>query len=93
MFVNNTSSILSSTELMVADDSKILHFVRNGDDHAALQNDLNLLHEWSVCWQLNFNISKCKYVYLGPVHNFGSCYLNGIMIDSVESHKHEWFSY
>ena len=24
--------------------------------------DLNLLHEWSICWQLKFNISKCKQV-------------------------------
>ena len=64
---------------MFADDTKIFHFA-SSDDHATLQNDLNLLHEWSVHWQLKFNISKCKHVHFGPVHQFGSyySYLNDI---------------
>ena len=32
---------------------------------------------------LAFNISKYKYLHLSP----GSYYLNGISIDSIESHK------
>ena len=63
---------------MFADDTKKIHFVRTSDEQVTLQNDLNVLHEWSVHWQLNFNISKCKHVYFGPVHQFGSYYLNGI---------------
>ena len=43
-----------------------------------------VLHEWSVHWQLKF---KCKHIHFGPVHQFGSYYLNGIKIDSVESQK------
>ena len=69
---------------MFADDTKIFHFA-SSDDHATLQNDLNLLHEWSVHWQLKFNISKCKHVHFGPVHQFGSYYLN--KTDNVESQK------
>ena len=72
---------------MFADDTKIFSFIKSSDDHAILQNDLNLLHELSVHWQLKFNISKCKYVHFGPVHQFGPYYLNGIMIESVESQK------
>ena len=48
---------------------------------------MNVLHEWSVHWQLKFNISKCKHVYFGPFHQFGLYYLNGIKFDSVESQK------
>ena len=36
---------------------------------------------------MKFNISKCKHVHFGRVDQFGSCYLNGIKIDSVESQK------
>ena len=34
-----------------------------------------------------FNISKCKHVHFGPVHNYGPYYLNGIVIDSVGSQR------
>ena len=49
--------------------------------------DLALLQTWSVHWQLKFNISNCKHGHFGPVHQFGSYYLKGIMIDCVESQK------
>ena len=87
IFVNDIPSVVSSPTFMLADDTKIFHFVRSSDDHATLQNDLNVLHEWPVHWQLEFNISKYKHVHFGLVHQFGSYYLNGIKIDSVESQK------
>ena len=45
-----------------------------------LQNNLYLIHEWSLHWQL-------KFIFI-PLHQFGSYYLNDIMIDIVESWKH-----
>ena len=86
MFVNDIPSIVLSPTFMFADDTKIFHFIRNRDDHASLQT---VLYDWSVRWQLKFNIFKCKHVHFGPlaVHQFVSYYLNGIEIDSVESQK------
>ena len=55
--------------------------------YSVLQNHLNLLHERSVRWQLKFNVSKCKHVHFGPVHQFGLYYLDGIMISSVKFQK------
>ena len=75
MFVNDIPSIVSSPTFMFADDTKIFRFIKSSDDHAVLQNYLNLLHEWSVHWQLKFNISKCKHVHFGPIHQFGPYYL------------------
>ena len=60
IFVNDIPSVVSSPTFMFADDMKIFHFARDSDDHATLQNDLNILREWSICWQLKFNISKCN---------------------------------
>ena len=54
IFVNDIPSVVLSPTFMFADDTKIFHFV-SSDDHATLQNDLNILHEWSVHWQLKFN--------------------------------------
>jgi len=59
MLVNDIPSIVLSPIFMFADDIKIFCFDKSSDDHTALQNNLNSLYEWSVHWQLKFNISKC----------------------------------
>ena len=46
-----------------------------------------MLHEWSLWWQLKFNIAKCKHLHFGTADNYGSFYLNGTVVDSVSSHK------
>ena len=87
IFVNDIPSIVSSPTLLFADDTKMFRFVKNSDDHTVLQHDLNLLYEWSVHWQLKFNILKCKHIHFGPANNYGPYYMNSIAIDTVESHK------
>ena len=63
--------------------------MRSKKDHTALQNDLNLLYEWTLNWQLSFNITKCKHIHFGIPQSYGSFFKvpNGILIDSVTSHK------
>ena len=72
MFVNDLPSIVSSPTYMFADDTKIFRAIRISEDHTALQYDLDLLYEWSIHWQLKFNILKCKHVHFGPIHHYGS---------------------
>ena len=50
------SSVFSSTLYLFADDTKCLS---NVGDSVALQQDLNLLNEWSEKWNLFFNAMKC----------------------------------
>jgi len=52
--------------------------------YSALQHDLDLLYDWTIRWQLKFNILKCKHIHLGPMHHFGPYYLNGTVIDSSD---------
>jgi len=87
IFINDLPSIVSGPIFMFADDTKIFRVIRNKEDQLALQNDLNLLHEWSLQWQLNFNVVKCKHLHFGTEHFIGSFYLNNTVIDSVISHK------
>ena len=87
IFINDLPSIVSSPTFMFADDTKIFRVIRNEEDHLALQKDLNLLHEWSLQWQLNFNVAKCKHLHFGTAHSYGSFYLNGTLVNSVTSHK------
>ena len=72
---------------MFVDDTKIFRVIRNEEDHLTLQKDLNLLHEWSLQWQLNVNVAKCKHLHFGTARSYGSFYLSGALVDSVTSHK------
>jgi len=87
MFVNDIPSMISSPTFMFADDTKMFRFVKSSNGHTALQHDLNLLYEWSVHWQLKFNVIKCKHIHFGPENNYGPYYMNCIAIDIVESQK------
>ena len=87
MFVNDLPLVVSSPVYMFADDTKIFCVVRTSEDYSVLQHDLDLLYEWSICWQLKFNILKCKHMHLGPMHHYGSYYLDGTVIDNIDSYK------
>ena len=84
LFINNLSSIVSSPIFMFANDFRV---IQSEEDHSILQNDLNLLHEWLLHWQVNCNIIKCKHLHFGTEYSYGSFYLNGTVIASVVSHK------
>ena len=87
MFVNEIPSIVSSTFLMFADETKIFRVIRNGDDYTALQNDLDLLYRWSQQWQLKCNVTNCKRLHCGPAHYRGLYYLNGMLVNTITSHS------
>ena len=72
---------------MFVDDTKIFLVIRNSEDYAMFQDDMNSLYKWLLLWQLNFNTSKCKHLHFGPGHHYGCYTLNGTAIDSMTSHK------
>jgi len=50
---------------MFAEDTKIWTKIKDIDDSEFLQQDLNLLMEWSKKWLLSFNMDKCKVMHIG----------------------------
>ena len=88
MFVNDLRSVVSSPMYMFADDTKIFRVIRTSEDYSLLQHDLDLLYEWSIHWQLKFNILKCKHMHLGPMHHYGPYYLDGTVIDNIDRLGH-----
>jgi len=49
--------------LKFADDTEVYRVVDNRLDGTQLQNDLDVLGDWAVKWQMNFNVEKCKFVH------------------------------
>jgi hypothetical protein len=50
---------------MYADDMKIYNRVKNNYDKQLLQNDINMVVDWTDAWLLRLNISKCKVLTVG----------------------------
>ena len=59
-------------------------------DQVHLQTDLDNLTKWCDMWQLNFICYyKCEATHFGlATHSYGDYYLNGVLLDSVDSYKY-----
>ena len=65
LYINELPSLVSSNLLMFADDIKLYRCIRSPEDCLILQNDINILLDWSKHWLLFFNVSKCKALHIG----------------------------
>ena len=73
LYVNELPMLIKSDFRMFADDAKLFRGTNNDTDAKILQDDLNLLSEWSMDWLLQFNISKDKVMHVGhsnPCHDY-----------------------
>ncbi len=73
IYISDISSRITSNIDKFADDTKIGHTIRTGEDARALQEDLNKLSAWSDRWQMSFNINKCSVLNVGtrnPLHEY-----------------------
>ena len=81
--VNFTSSVLKK----FADDTKWGMVVEDNDDRLTFQQGLDNLMDWSLDWQMLFNVEKCHIIHAGR-NNHGYQYsMNGRILDEVESEK------
>ena len=89
IFINDMPDIVESMCQLFADDAKIFRGVdlRDNENNLKLQTDLDKLCEWSVKWQLPFNICKCKVLHIGnnnPCHQYT---MNGKKLAKVDEEK------
>ena len=56
MFINDMPDAITSLSKMFADDAKVFRQIENRADITTLQKDLDHLTDWSLKWQMNFNI-------------------------------------
>ena len=65
VFINDLPGVVRSSARLFADDTKMYRKVSSIQESGILQNDIRLLEEWSVNWQLPFNKEKCKLMHIG----------------------------
>jgi len=76
IYINDIDNKILSNIAKFADDTKLCKSVNNLEDVQALQKDLDSLHEWSVDWQMSFNVDKCVVMHVGR-NNIGNSYMLG----------------
>ena len=62
VFLNDPPDAVKSTCKIFADDKKIYNCPENKD---ITQSDINKLQDWSLKWNLYFNVQKCKVLHVG----------------------------
>jgi len=65
IYVNDMVEGVSSYTSLFADDAKIMRKVESTADSILLQEDLNILYNWSQTWGMKFNARKCKSLEMG----------------------------
>ena len=65
--------LVKSIMKLFADDSKIYNSIKDANDAAQVQEDIDKLLNWSIEWQLPLNVGKCKVIHYGkknPEHSY-----------------------
>ena len=62
VYINDLPSRVSSSVRLFADDCLLYRVIRDQQDAASLQTDLNHLQEWEREWQILFNPDKCEHI-------------------------------
>ena len=70
---------------MFADDIKLYRTIHSFDDCVILQNDINILLDWSKRWLLSFNISKCKVLHVGNTPYTGNYTIAGTQLELLDT--------
>lgn len=87
LFIAYTSDLrhfIKSSYSLYADDTKI--YCNPLTDHAQLQEDLDLIQEWSESWLLPLNFDKCVVLHLGKQNPRLGYNINGEQLLSSDSH-------
>lgn len=65
IYVNDLPERIRTNIFMFADDTKIFNTIKTQADNQDLQDDLNILEEWCLKWQLRLHPEKCKLLHVG----------------------------
>ena len=87
IYINDLDIGIKNSLLRFADDTKVFGKVSDPTDHFLLQDDINHLIEWSIDWQMLFNVDKCKVMNFGKKNQEYAYYMNDHKLDSVTAEK------
>ena len=73
--------------LKFADDTIVFRKIKSDADRQHLEDDLNMLTEWSVKWQILFNFGKCKCLNTGHGNEDAQYTMGGTILNTTLKEK------
>ena len=80
-------NVVDSSIKIFADDTKLFRKVPTTQDRRLLQNDLDVIAEWSKTWQLPFNEEKCTVLHIGSRNPRYTYTLNDLQLNETDSER------
>src|SRR5579872_4976179 len=87
VYINDLDSKIISKLAKFADGTKLCKQVASLEDVAALQRDLDSLHEWAADWQMSFNVDKCAVMHVGHSNKCNQYKLGNSELKSIVKEK------
>ena len=87
MYINDVDVNVSSSVLMIVDDTKLYSNVCTCEQTDRLQCDFDKMSEWSTKWQMLFNADNCRCLHVGHSYCSESYTIGGVEIKNVEAEK------
>lgn len=87
IFINGIDEGILSDILKFADDTKLFGKVGSSESREKLQEDLRVLCEWSMKWQMKFNTDKCKVMHIGAQNLEAEYFMEGNKLEKVSEEK------
>ena len=85
IYINDLDNVVTCDISKFADDTKVGRLINSQHDVELLQTDLDRMYEWSINWQMNFNIGKCSVLHIGRNNTSNSYTLNGEGLSKLDS--------
>lgn len=87
LFINDIDRSVLNKLSKFADDTKVYSTVSTIDHINRLQLDLRNLFDWSVEWNMLFNVSKCKVLHFGKNNVNAEYSMGGVILEAVKIEK------
>ena len=87
IFINDLDMGIENWILKFSDDTKIFSELSQVKDCDKLQKDLELLHKWSVDWQMQFNTEKCKVMHIGRHNTMFTYTIENKQLEAVKQER------
>ena len=90
LYINDITTNISSNIRLFADDCVLYRVIHSEQDHHILQQDLNLIIQWTVLWQMCLNTDKCAILTCSrstspPEFQY---YINGNTLNRTNQHTY-----
>ena len=90
IYINDIDLAVIATDSVLkkfADDTKWAMVVETDADRMVFQQGLNDLFQWSIEWQMLFNVDKCHVIHAGKSNNGFEYTMGGKVLEEVEFEK------